>query len=185
MNQKLSKGNDALQQVQQPLENIRKEFINDVRNIIEGARERAIRSVDACRVRMYWDIGRRIFEEEQLGKERAEYGTYLIKNLSKTIMPEYGSGFGVRQLERSRQFYRLYPIASTLRTQLNWSQYRSLIAISDSDKREFYELESVNNAWTARETERQINAQLYERLLLSNDKESVSVVFAHANAIDK
>ena len=176
MNQKLSKGNYALQQVQQPLKNIRKEFINDVRNIIEGARERAVRSVDSCRVRMYWDIGRRIFEEEQLGKERAEYGTYLIKNLSKTIMPEYGSGFGVRQLERSRQFYRLYPIASTLRTQLNWSQYRSLIAISDSDKREFYELESVNNAWTARETERQINAQLYERLLLSNDKESVLAI---------
>lgn len=59
---------------------------------------------------------------------------------------------------------------------MNWSQYRSLIAISDSDKREFYELESVNNAWTARETERQINAQLYERLLLSNDKESVLAI---------
>ena len=176
MNQKLSKGNYALQQVQQPLENIRKEFINDVRNIIEGARERSIRSVDTCRVRMYWDIGRRIFEEEQLGKERADYGTYLIKKLSKTIMPEYGSGFGVRQLELSRQFYRTYPIANALRSQLNWTQYRLLIQISDVFKREFYELESVNNAWTARETERQINAQLYERLLLSNDKESVLAI---------
>ena len=82
MNQKLSKGNYALQQVQQPLENIRKEFINDVRNIIEGARERAIRSVDTCRVRMYWDIGRRIFEEEQLGKERADIQlrTHCVRN---------------------------------------------------------------------------------------------------------
>ena len=155
---------------------IRKEFVNDVRSIIESARESAVRSVDTCRVKMYWEIGCRIFEEEQLGKERADYGTYLIKNLSKTIMPEYGSGFGVRQLERSRQFYRLYPIASTLRTQLNWSQYKALITISDPDKREFYELESVNNAWTARETERQINSQLYERLLLSNDKESVLAI---------
>ena len=155
---------------------IRKEFVNDVRSIIDNARESAVRSVDTCRVKMYWEIGCRIFEEEQLGKERADYGTYLIKNLSKTIMPEYGSGFGVRQLERSRQFYRLYPIASTLRTQLNWSQYKALITISDPDKREFYELESVNNAWTARETERQINSQLYERLLLSNDKESVLAI---------
>lgn len=63
-----------------------------------------------------------------------------------------------------------------MRSQLNWTQYRLLIQISDVFKREFYELESVNNAWTARETERQINAQLYERLLLSNDKESVLAI---------
>ena len=91
-------------------------------------------------------------------------------------MPEYGSGFGQRQLERARAFYRLYPIASTLRSQLNWSQYKLLVAISDPDKREYYELESVNNGWTGRETERQINSMLYERLLLSNDKESVLAV---------
>ncbi len=59
---------------------------------------------------------------------------------------------------------------------MNWSQYKLLIAIDDADKREYYELESVNNAWTARETERQINSMLYERLLLSNDKESVLAV---------
>ena len=121
-------------------------------------------------------MGRRIVEEEQQGKERADYGSYLIKNLAKQLEPDYGSGFSVRQLERSRQFYRLYPIASTLRTQLNWSQYKMLMAISEADKREYYELEAVNNAWTARELERQINSQLYERLLLSNDKESVLAV---------
>ena len=59
---------------------------------------------------------------------------------------------------------------------MNWSQYKLLIAIADPDKREYYELESVNNAWTARETERQINSMLYERLLMSNDKESVLAV---------
>ena len=135
-----------------------------------------MRSVDFCRVQMYWHMGQRIFEEEQQGKDRADYGTYLIKNLAKQLEPEYGSGFSVRQLERCRQFYRLYPIASTLRTQLNWSQYKMLISIDDPDKRMYYELESVNNSWTARETERQINSQLYERLLLSNDKEAVLAV---------
>lgn len=148
----------------------------DARRIIETARTNAARSVDFCRVQMYWHLGQRIFEEEQQGKERADYGTYLIRNLAHQLEPEYGSGFGIRQLERARQFYRVYPIASTVRTQLNWSQYKLLIAIDDADKREYYELESVNNAWTARETERQINSMLYERLLLSNDKESVLAV---------
>lgn len=94
--------------------------------------------------------------------ERAEYGTYLIKNLAREIEPEYGSGFSVRQLESSRQFYRLYPIASALRPQLNWSQYKLLIPIPDSDKREYYELEAVNEGWTGRQLERQINSMVYD-----------------------
>jgi predicted nuclease of restriction endonuclease-like (RecB) superfamily len=155
---------------------IRKTFVNDVRSIIVSARQVAVRSVDFCRVQMYWNIGRRIFEEEQQGKERADYGTYLIKNLALALEPEYGSGFSSRQLSFCRQFYRLYPIENALRSQLNWTQYRLLIQIADSDKREYYELESVNNGWTARETERQINSMLYERLLLSNDKEAVLAI---------
>lgn len=151
-------------------------FLGDIREIINSARAQAVKSVDFCRVRMYWLLGKRIFEEEQQGKERADYGTYLIKNLAKQLEPEYGSGFSVRQLERSRQFYRIYPIATALRTQLNWSQYKMLISIDNPDKREYYELEAVNNAWTGRELERQINSLLYERLLLSNDKEAVLAV---------
>lgn len=158
------------------VEKVKSSLLNDVREIISAARTQAVRSVDSCRVQMYWHIGRRIFEEEQLGKDRADYGTYLIKNLAKQLEPEYGSGFSVRQLEMCRQFYRLYPIANALRSQLNWTQYRLLIQIENPDKRLYYELESVNNNWTARETERQINSQLYERLLLSNDKEAVLAV---------
>lgn len=148
-------------------------IIEDARTIINSARSSAVRTVDFCRVQMYWNLGKRIFEEEQQGKERADYGTYLIKNLANTLESEYGSGFGVRQLEQCRQFYRIYPIANALRSQLNWTQYRLLIQISDPSKREYYEFESVNNGWTARETERQIDSMLYERLLMSNDKEKV------------
>ena len=151
-------------------------IIEDARTIINSTRSSAVRSVDFCRVQMYWNLGKRIFEEEQQGKDRADYGTYLIKNLANTLESEYGSGFGVRQLEQSRQFYRIYPIANALRSQLNWTQYRLLIQISDPSKREYYELESVNNGWTARETERQIDSMLYERLLMSNDKEKVLAV---------
>ena len=151
-------------------------FFLEIRRIIEESRNNAVRSVDYCRVQMYWNIGRRIVEEEQQGKDRAEYGAYIIKNLANNLEPEYGSGFSKRQLELSRQFYRTYPIANTLYSQLNWSQYKLLIAIPDADKREYYQLEAVNNCWTKRELERQINSMLYERLLLSNDKESVLAV---------
>lgn len=149
---------------------------NEVREIIASARQSAVRSVDFYRVQMYWNIGKRILETEQEGKERAEYGTYLLKNLAKKLEPEYGTGFSYRQLQFCRQFYRMYPIANALRSQFNWTQYRLLLAIPDDYKREYYELEAVNNGWTAREMERQINSQLYERLLLSNDKESVLAV---------
>lgn len=156
--------------------NKNEQFYTEIRQIIETARTNAIRSIDFSRVQMYWLLGKRIFEEEQQGKERADYGAYLIRNLAEELTPLYGSGFSVRQLEQSRRFYRMYPIANALRSQLNWTQYRLLIQIEDPCKREYYELESVNNAWTARETERQINAMLYERLLLSNDKESVLAI---------
>lgn len=150
-----------------------KELVSEIRSIIELARTNAVRSIDFCRVQMYWQIGRRIVEEEQGGDVRAEYGKGLIKNLAKEIEPEYGSGFGKRQLEYSRKFYLEYPIAHALRAQFNWTQYKQLIDIPDKDKREYYELEAANNCWTARQMQRQINSMLYERLLLSNDKESV------------
>lgn len=151
-------------------------FVNDIKAIINAARTQAVHSVDFARVQMYWNMGRRIFVEEQGGKERADYGARLIRSLSETIEPEFGSGFGVRQLETCRQFYRMFPNAHTLRAQLNWSQYKLLISIPDPDKREYYELEAVNNAWNGREMKRQIDSLLYERLLMSNDKESVLAV---------
>ncbi|WDF45679.1 PDDEXK nuclease domain-containing protein [Chryseobacterium sp. KACC 21268] len=151
-------------------------LISEIKNIISQSRDNAIRSVDYQRTLMYWHIGQRIFKEEQNGKERAEYGTYLIKYLSEQLQPEFGSGFSRRQLEKYRQFYRVFPIASALRTQLNWTQYKLLTSIDDEHKREYYIAESVKNNWSARQLERQINSSLYERLLLSNDKESVLAI---------
>ena len=148
----------------------------DVRAIIEEARANAVRSIDFNRVIMYWKTGQRIFEEEQHGADRADYGAYLIERLAGRLVPGYGSGFSTRQLHFSVQFYRTYPKVNALRSQLNWTQYRTLIQIGDPDKREYYELESVNNCWNARELERQKNSQLYERLLKSSDKEAVLAV---------
>ena len=156
--------------------NLHPTLVTDIKAIIASSREKAIRAIDHERTLMYWHIGKRIFEEEQAGKDRADYGTYLIKYLSQQLQPEFGTGFSVRQLERYRQFYRVFPIATTLWTQLSWSQYKLLLSIDNENKRDFYMAESAKNNWTVRQLERQIYANLYERLLASNDREGVLAV---------
>jgi len=155
---------------------LNKSIIQQIRSIITNAQAKAIRSVDTERVLMYWQIGKVILEEEQQGKERAEYGKYLIKSISQTFQPKFGSGFSIRQLEMCRQFYRIFPITNSLRSQFNWTHYRALIRIDLQDKREFYIAETDKNNWTARQLERQVNSQLFERLLLSNDVKTVLAV---------
>jgi len=153
-------------------ENI-KALSQEVQRLINNSKDKAIRAVDFERVILYWSIGKRIFEEIQGGKERADYGKHIIKNLSIDLEPIYGSGYSVRQLELMRQFYKYFPNTNAVHSQLNWSQYRLLIRIENSDKREFYINESIKNLWSGRELARQINSSLFERLLLSSDKKSV------------
>jgi hypothetical protein len=124
---------------------VNQSIIPDIKAIIASAQDKAIRAVDTERTLMYWNIGKRIFEEEQQGKDRAEYGTYLIKFLSEQLQPEYGSGYSVRQIQWYRQFYRTFPIANALYSQLSWTQYKTLIRLDNQDKREFYIAETVKN----------------------------------------
>ncbi len=152
------------------------DFVQQIKAIISNAQNNAVRSVNRERVLMYWKIGEKIIVEEQNGKERADYGTYLIKMLSKELTADFGSGFSYRQLNFCRQFYIAFPIVNALRSQLNWTQYRLLIRIEDEDKRTYYIEEACKNNWSARQLERQINSQLYERLLLSSDKDKVLAI---------
>ena len=131
-------------------------FIEEVKGIIENSRIDAIRSVDHVRVKMYWELGRKIIEEEQKGEKRAEYGKFLLKNLSNELSSIYGESFSKRQLERYRQFYRLFPITSALRTQFSWTHYKLLLSIKNQSKRKFYEAESQKNNWSSRQLERQL-----------------------------
>ncbi|WP_026777320.1 YhcG family protein [Polaribacter sp. Hel_I_88] len=151
-------------------------FIKSIREIIVNAQKHAVTAVQQQRVLMYWHIGHHIVEEEQQGEVRAEYGAELIKTLAQELTKDFGSGFSIRQLELCRQFYTIFPITNALRSQLNWTQYRLLLRIENEDKRTYYIEESCNNNWSARQLERQINSQLYERLLLSNDKEKVLAI---------
>ena len=94
--------------------------IPDIKAIIAASKDRAIVTVDSERTMMHWFIGQRIFEEEQDGKDRADYGEYLTKYISQQLEPEFGSGFSNRQLNWCRQFYRTSSIVFALRTQLYW-----------------------------------------------------------------
>ena len=151
-------------------------LLSEIRAIIARSQEQAIRAVDHARVLMYWHIGERIFTEEQQGQDRADYGKHLIQSLAEQLEPEFGSSFSKRQLDLMRQFYRTFPIVNAVRSQLSWTHYRLLIRLENEDKREFYIAEATKNNWTTRQLERQVNSQLYERLLLSNDKTSVLAV---------
>lgn len=155
---------------------INQAIISDIKAIIAQSRDKAIRAVDHQLTLMYWHIGKRIFEEEQEGKDRADYGKYLTEYIAAELEPEHGSGFSKRQVELIRQFYRTFPIAHTLYSQLNWSQYKLLIRLNTDAQRQFYIAETIKNAWTVRQMERQIHSNLYERLLASNEKENVLAV---------
>jgi predicted nuclease of restriction endonuclease-like (RecB) superfamily len=155
---------------------IRKALLQEIHAIIASSREKAIHSVDRERVLMYWQIGKIIFEEEQQGAERAGYGEFLIKSLAESLEPQFGTGFSSRQLNLFRQFYRVFPIVNALRSQFSWTHYRVLIRIESQEKRAFYIAETEKNNWTARQLERQVNSQLFERLLISNDVKEVLAV---------
>jgi predicted nuclease of restriction endonuclease-like (RecB) superfamily len=155
---------------------VNKNIVSDIKTIIDNAKSNAIKAVDNARTVMYWQIGQRIFEEEQQGKNRAEYGKYLMEFLAQELQQDYGTGFSKRYLELFRQFYCTFPIANSVSSQLSWTHYKAIIRITDPDKRAFYIAEAVKNNWTVRQLERQMYSSLYERLLVSNDKDSVLAV---------
>jgi len=149
-------------------------FIADVKLILAQARQRAFTAVNFAMVDAYWHIGKRIVEEEQQGKERAEYGEGLLKALSKELSTEFGKGFDERELRRIRQFFLTFQIRDTLRPELSWSHYRLLIRLSDTDARKYYLREAADQHWSYRTLERNTRTLYYQRLLSSQLKEPVT-----------
>lgn len=141
---------------------------NDVRSIIETARANAYRAVNFTMVQAYWNIGRTIVEEEQKGGNRADYGTYLVENISVTLSKEFGRGFDKTNLWNMIRFYRSFPILDALRQELSWTHYRILLRVEKAPAREFYLQECVDGNWSTRQLERQINSLYFERILMSS-----------------
>ncbi len=111
--------------------------------------------------------------EIQQGDERASYGDAVLEKLSEKLTNEFGKGFSKRNLERMRKFYVYFPIATTVSSQLSWSHYLEIIKIEEEHKRHFYIKETINSRWSVRELQRQIGSLLYERLVLSNNKDKI------------
>ena len=142
-----------------------------VKNILQTARDNAYRQVNFIMVEAYWNIGKQIVEEEQNGKDRAEYGSYLIKELSSRLTSEFGKGFTASNLKMMRQFYLAFPIGHTLCDQLSWSHYRLIMRLDNPQARLWYMEESAKANWSVRALERQIGTFYYERIISSKEKQ--------------
>lgn len=148
-------------------------LVDDIRHLILSGRTQVVTAVNVAMVSTYWAIGQRIVEEEQKGQARAEYGAYLLQELSQVLTQEFGKGFHVRNLQMIRKFYLTFPIANTLCSQLSWSHYRLLLRLENPEARDFYLKEAVAAQWSVRQLERQMQSFYFERLLASSHKNLV------------
>ncbi len=155
------------------IDNSYKQLIETIGSTVAKARTNALLAINHELIKANWEIGKHIVEYEQKGKEKAEYGSALLSNLSKDLKSNFGKGFGKSNLYLCRQFYLKYPIFQTVSGKLSWSHYAELLTISDELSRNFYEKQSVLENWSFRELKRQISSALFERLALSKDKETV------------
>ena len=183
-----------------------------VAELIDLARKKVATTVNLTMVHTYFEIGRIIIENEQQGKERAEYGKQVLNELSKRLTANFGKGFSVDNLERMKNFYRIYstqisatPLrksnasernllsttvtlsvkSQTPRFRLSWSHYLTLMRIENPNERGFYEIECAANHWSLTELNRQYHSSLYERLALSRNKAEVMKLTKEGQTIQK
>lgn len=151
-------------------------FIHDIQDILESARQKSYAAINTVMLEAYWKVGKRIVDEEQEGRERADYGKYIIRNLSEELTKNFGKGFSERTIREYRQFYMLFPdfqvneIWRTLSAKLTWSHFQKVFKIQNPDARTYYLKESAENQWSVRTLDRNISTLYFERLLVSPEK---------------
>lgn len=168
-----------------------RELLHSMAALIEAGRQRAVRQVNTVLMATHWLMGRRIVEYEQKGRTRAGYGEALLRELGNDLSSKFGKGFSERNLKLMRQFYLCYPIRQSaiaeskdlqnslylreigVRFPLSWTNYVCLIRIEEPKKRAFYETLCIQNHWSVRQLDREVQAMLYERTALSKRKELV------------
>lgn len=154
------------------------DFILDIHGIIETAQEQAYKTIDSILTQRNWLIGYRIAEEELAGHDRADYGTEVIKQLSKELTAKYGKGYDRSNLYHYVRFYKTYPkiIDTACRlshVRLTWSHYRVLLQVSDSAAREWYEKEAYEQTWSVKTLQRNVSSQYYYRMLKTQNQDAV------------
>lgn len=146
------------------------ELFAEIKDILLAARSKAYRAIGSAMVDAYWEIGKRIVEDEQLGEKRAQYGKASLEGLSRLLTKEFGKGFDARNLRNMRSFYLKFPIRNAVRTELTWTHYRALLRVESDEARNWYMEEAIRCQWSSRQLDRQISTLYYERLLMSRDK---------------
>ena len=154
---------------------INKNFYNDIKSILQTARNNTYKQINFIMVEAYYNIGKQIINQEQNGNDRAKYGKAIIKELSIKLTEDFGKGFSTRNLWSMRQFYISFPIMQTLSAQLSWSHYKLIMRVENQKAREYYINESVESNWSVRALERQIGTHYYERIISSKDKSIVEI----------
>ena len=154
------------------------DILNDIRGIINNARESAYQAVNIALVKRNWLLGKRISEEEMKHDGRAEYGMEIIKKLSKALTDEYGKGFTKSNLYSFYSFYKTFPeifhsVSGKSERLLSWTHYRTLLQVKDPVARAWYAKEAADQTWAVRTLQRNIDTQYYYRLLSSQDKQPV------------
>jgi hypothetical protein len=146
----------------------------EIRETILNARNLAYKSSNTILLKMYWEIGRLIIENEQQGKSKAEYGKATLKNLAKQLTFEFGKGFDERNLNNIRAFYRAFPIWNAVRSELSWTHYRIISRLETENLRLQYLEHSIEGNWDTRTLERNIKTQYLGRLLETKRKEKLA-----------
>ena len=143
------------------------EFYENIKNLIKESRKHVVTYVNTTMLFTYWNIGKMIVEE-QGGSSKAKYGDKLIAELSKQMTFDFGKGFDERNLRKIRQFYLMYPNWDSVRPELTWTHYRTLIRVEEEHIRNFYMEEAINGNWSVRQLERQIATCTYSRVIANN-----------------
>lgn len=167
----MNSNNDLIQYIRSD------DLLNDMQTIIEQSQRQAYQLVNAMLVRRNWLIGKRIAEEE-LQNSRADYGTEIIKSLSKQLTVIYGKGFDFSTLYKCVRFYKSYPeildsVSPKSSPLLSWTHYRTLLQVKDKDARDWYTKEAADQTWSARTLQRNISSQYYYRMIKSQIPEKV------------
>jgi predicted nuclease of restriction endonuclease-like (RecB) superfamily len=145
-------------------------FFAEIAAILKEGRRKTHLAVNFAMAETYWRIGRRIVEQEQQGNERADYGDYLLTNLSRHLNALFGKGFSYANLRNFRQFYLRFPdeqICYTLCSKLSWSHIRLIMRLDNKEARAWYLDEAREQNWSVRALERNIRTGYFERLLSS------------------
>lgn len=162
-------------------------LLDDVRDLLRQTRGKAYAAVNLIMVDAYWNIGRRIVEEEQGGTERAGYGSQLIRNLARGLGDEFGAGVSVANLKNFRQFYLTFPDAGksyALRSQLTWTHWRLVMRVEETAAREYYIRECAEQQWSTRTLERSIATRSFDRFLAKPEQRGLTQA-SHAPAFIK